>query len=424
MADPPSDIEAERYTLAAMMLSRQAIAAAVEVVMPDQFYRPAHQVIFRAMVMMDAAGERVDPVTLRAWLERDGDTRVLGPDGPIYLSDLFGLPANPLSIEHYARLVLAAALRRAMVEEGHRIVQAGLLPSTDPDEVLTRVDEKLEAIRHIGSPDGSALAGYDDVTSRDGASRRIVVPGLLDAEDRVVVVGGEGRGKTTLAHQVGFATAAGCHPFAWTQMEPRRVVIMDFENPRELLGRRFRNLGAVASRYPGWDPGNIKFIERPGGIDLTKAGDVFAMTDMVRRFEPSLIVCGPIYKMIIGASGEGREVLAAHARVTQFFDRLRERFGCAVWLEAHAPLGAAGQTREMRPDGSGLWLRWPEFGLALYKATRAHGGDSALDIRQFRGHREEGRAWPSWLTRNPAPGGWPWVANYGPGVLDAREPAE
>jgi hypothetical protein len=187
-------------------------------------------------------------------------------------------------------------------------------------------------------------------------------------------------------------------------------MIWDFENPELELSRRFGRLGEIASGYPGWDEGNMRFELRPGGI--TTMRDVFELRDAVRRFAPQLLIAGPIYKMVMGGSADrDGNMLGVHNRVAQFFDELREQYGCAVWLEAHAPYGGPG-VREMRPEGSALWARWPEFGLALYKASKAHGGDTALDIRRFRGDRVAGRVWPAWLTRNAYAGGWPWQANY------------
>ncbi len=417
MSDLPADTDAERYLLASMMTGGpEATEAAVELVAPEDFYRPAHQVIYHAMIAMFAAGVRADPVTLRSWIDGDGDMRALGgAHGGEYLMDLFGLPVAG-STSHYAQLVRTVAMRRQAIEECRRTEQALMLPSEDPEAVMGHVDRWLDQLHHVrigGRPVRNR--GYQSVTETVAKERDAVIPGLLDAQERVVVVAGEGAGKTTLAHQIGFAAAAGTHPFGTAQYEPQRVMIWDFENPELLLARRFRKLGDVAARYPGWDEANIRFELRPGGI--TSSRDVFELRDAARQFRPHLLVAGPVYKMIIASNGNADgNMLAVHARLAAFFDQIREQYGTTIWLEAHAPYGGPG-AREMRPEGSNLWAKWPEFGLSLVKATKAHGGlNGGLEVQQFKGHREEGRAWPSWITRNPH-GGWPWVANYAPGVL-------
>lgn len=417
--DLPNDIDAEKYLLAAMMLNREVIAQAGEVLTPADFFRIAHQVMFRAMVFMYAADEKTDPVTLRAWIAGDGETKQLGPTGPVYILDIYGLPANPQSAERYMRLIRAAALRRRGIEQAIRFRQQLMIESTDPDEVLARYDQQLEAARAIAAPQQKAVLDFAAATEHVRKEHPMVVPGLLGEQDRVVVVAGEGAGKTTLAHQVGFCTAAGVHPFQWgTRIPAKRVMIADFENPADELSRRFSRLGDAASAYPAWDEGNMRFYTRMGGINLTTAQDSFEFMDAIRRFEPQLIIAGPIYKMIWGLkpSDDG---LRAHAAVAAFFDKVRERYGSAVWLESHAPKGD-NRGRDLRPEGWNGWLKWPEFGLALHPATKAHGGEQGVDVKRFRGDRIDSRPWPSWMTRNlvfPS-SGWPWVANWNKNVLD------
>src|SRR5712664_2639524 len=83
---PVNNIDAEKFVLAAMMWSPQAIAECTEIVGPDDFLRPVHRDIFRSMVMMFAAEEPITPVTLLAWMQRD---RI--KIDPVYLADLYGI---------------------------------------------------------------------------------------------------------------------------------------------------------------------------------------------------------------------------------------------------------------------------------------------------------------------------------------------
>jgi replicative DNA helicase len=420
--EPPSDIPAEQYVIASMLLSPVAIVQAAELLDPEHFYRYAHEILFRAMINMYAADIRVDPVTLRAWINADGDSKRL-PGNSGYIAELFALPATPVNVTHYARLVLAAALRRKGIEEAVRAVQVFQQVEQDPDEVLATYDQRLEAIRAIARPHQQQSAGFQQVTEQTAKERNPVVPGLLGEQDRLIVVAREGGGKTTLAHQVGFCKAAGVHPFQWqTQITPGRVLIADFENPEQELGDRFTALGRTAARYPGWNEANVQFYLKMGGINLTHAGEAFEFMDVIRRYEPQLLIAGPIYKMLWPLK-QTDDALRAHAAVAAFFDKVRERYGTTIWLEAHAPLGSNGQVRELRPEGWNGWMKWPEFGFALHPATKAHGGpDTALDVKRFRGDRIGGRPWPAFLTRNPVPGGWPWVANWAKNVLDTPMP--
>jgi replicative DNA helicase len=68
---PPHNLEAEESLLGAMLLSRDAIAAAGEVgISGHDFYKPAHGHIFDAVVGIYQRGEPVDPVTVAESLRR------------------------------------------------------------------------------------------------------------------------------------------------------------------------------------------------------------------------------------------------------------------------------------------------------------------------------------------------------------------
>src|SRR5437899_891202 len=76
---PPHNLEAEESLLGAMMLSREAITAAVEVRLEGgDFYKPAHGVVFDAALALHARGEPIDPVSMAEELRRSGQLEGLG----------------------------------------------------------------------------------------------------------------------------------------------------------------------------------------------------------------------------------------------------------------------------------------------------------------------------------------------------------
>ena len=84
---PPHNISAEESLLGAMLLTKDAIADAIEVVASEHFYKPAHSHIYEAITALYAAGEPVDTVTVANELERAG------------LLDRLGGPATLLHIQ-------------------------------------------------------------------------------------------------------------------------------------------------------------------------------------------------------------------------------------------------------------------------------------------------------------------------------------
>ncbi|MDQ4089370.1 MAG: replicative DNA helicase, partial [Actinomycetota bacterium] len=84
---PPHNIQAEESLLGAMLLSRDAIVAAVEVQLSaDDFYKPAHGHIFDAITSLSAQGDPADPVTVAETLSRAGVLEGIG--GPAILISL------------------------------------------------------------------------------------------------------------------------------------------------------------------------------------------------------------------------------------------------------------------------------------------------------------------------------------------------
>ena len=72
---PPQDIEAEQSVLGGMLLSKDAIADVIEVLRGNDFYRPAHQLVYDAVLDLYGRGEPADAVTVAAELSRAGDDR-------------------------------------------------------------------------------------------------------------------------------------------------------------------------------------------------------------------------------------------------------------------------------------------------------------------------------------------------------------
>ncbi|HLG93582.1 MAG TPA: DnaB-like helicase N-terminal domain-containing protein, partial [candidate division Zixibacteria bacterium] len=75
---PPYNAEAERAVLGAMLLDKEAIGRALEVIDDTAFYRPAHQKLFRTMIKLYDASEPVDLTTLSEALAKSGELEEVG----------------------------------------------------------------------------------------------------------------------------------------------------------------------------------------------------------------------------------------------------------------------------------------------------------------------------------------------------------
>ncbi len=118
---PPQDIAAEQGVLGGMLLSKDAIADVIEVVKSPDFYRPAHQLVYDAILDIYGRGEPADAVTVSAELVRTGQLGKVG--GAPYLHTLIESVPTAANAGYYAEIVRERAILRRLVEAGTRIVQ-------------------------------------------------------------------------------------------------------------------------------------------------------------------------------------------------------------------------------------------------------------------------------------------------------------
>lgn len=133
---PPNNLQAEESVLGAMLLSREAIADAVEVLEPEHFYKPAHGHVYEAVTSLYAAGQPVDAVTVAEELNRAGLLEAIG--GPGLLIDLQGATPAVGNAAHYARIVEEHALLRRLISVSNEIAD---IAYSVPDDVVKAVDD-------------------------------------------------------------------------------------------------------------------------------------------------------------------------------------------------------------------------------------------------------------------------------------------
>jgi replicative DNA helicase len=134
---PPHNLQAEESLLGAMLLSRDAIVAAVEVQLgADDFYKPAHGHIYEAITSLYAQGEPADPVTVADELRRANALDGIG-GAAVLISLQAGTPAIG-NAGRYARIVEEHALLRRLIQVAGNIAELGY---GLPDDVAAAVDE-------------------------------------------------------------------------------------------------------------------------------------------------------------------------------------------------------------------------------------------------------------------------------------------
>lgn len=135
---PPHNLSAEQSLLGAMLLSRDAIAAAVETCGFEDFYKPAHGHIFEAACCLWGQGEPADPVTVADELNRAGLLEASGG-----LPALLGMQADTpatTNADRYGRIVADHALLRRLIGVAGEIAEMGYSVPEDVTAVLDQAE--------------------------------------------------------------------------------------------------------------------------------------------------------------------------------------------------------------------------------------------------------------------------------------------
>jgi replicative DNA helicase len=142
---PPQDLDAEQSVLGGMMISKDAIADVVEEIRGSDFYRPAHEAIYDAVLDLYGRGEPADAVTVADELTKRGEIGRVG--GVPYLHTLISMVPTAANAGYYARIVRERAVLRRLVEAGTRIVQLGYATDGgDVEEIVNNAQAEVYAV--------------------------------------------------------------------------------------------------------------------------------------------------------------------------------------------------------------------------------------------------------------------------------------
>lgn len=248
---PPQDAAAEQAVLGGMLLSKDAVADVLEKLRPGDFYKPANQLVYDAILDLYGRGEPADAVTVAAELDRRGLLRRVG--GAPYLHTLISTVPTAANAGYYAEIVSEKSLLRRLVEAGTRVVQYGYAGAdgADVNEIVDRAQaeiydvterraaEDFVVLEEILQP---TMDEIDAIASEGGISKGVPT-GFTDLDDltnglhpgqMIVVAARPGMGKA-LALDTPLPT-----PFGWTTMAD--VAVGDY-----LLGADGRPTRVVAA---------------------------------------------------------------------------------------------------------------------------------------------------------------------------------
>ena len=154
---PPQNIEAEQSVIGAMLIDKNAVGLVTEKLMPEDFYRQAHQVIFSAILTLHSKNEPVDMITLINELKKMNKLDDVG--GVSYVTLLANIVPTAANAKYHAQIVEEKSVLRQLVEGGTAIAAMGYDGSEDVRDIIDQAEKTiLQISNRKGGTDFAAIA--------------------------------------------------------------------------------------------------------------------------------------------------------------------------------------------------------------------------------------------------------------------------
>ena len=222
----PHDDVAEQSVLGGMLLSKDAIADVVESLRASDFYKPAHETIYEAILSLYGHGSPADAITVADELKKRGELTRVG--GASYIHTLIASVPTAANAQYYAEIVKEHAIMRRLIEAGTKIAQLGYANETEVDALVDQAQAEIYAVT-----DGNAKEDYVSFSEALEATMREIdanstrpdgvygVPtdfieldeltGGLHGGQMIVIAARPGVGKSTLALDIARSAAIHHH---------------------------------------------------------------------------------------------------------------------------------------------------------------------------------------------------------------------
>lgn len=138
---PPAVPEIEMAVLGAMMIEKEAVPKAMELLTQESFYMPAHATIFEAMISLFNSQVPIDTVTLYEELKKNGKLEEVG--GAVFLGKLSQNISSAANIEYHAKIVVEKQILRSLIKTSHEIARTAYEGAEDAFDMLDMAERKI-----------------------------------------------------------------------------------------------------------------------------------------------------------------------------------------------------------------------------------------------------------------------------------------
>ncbi|WP_019312998.1 replicative DNA helicase [Streptococcus mutans] len=137
----PQDLIAEQSVLGSVFISPEKLIAVREYIAPEDFYKYAHRVIFKAMISLSDQNDAIDATTVRAILDNQGDLQNIG--GISYLVELVNSVPTSANAEYYAKIVAEKAMLRRIISRLTEAVNQAYEGAINSEDIISGAEKAL-----------------------------------------------------------------------------------------------------------------------------------------------------------------------------------------------------------------------------------------------------------------------------------------
>lgn len=215
MADikvPPHNEDAEQSVLGGVLINKDAISFASQIISASDFYDQQNAIIFTAMEQLFEEGKPIDILTLTARLKKN---KAIDKVDSSYLSELINAVPTAANVEEYAQIIKECSTKRDLIDLGGEVAQMGFMEDKGADELLDKAESKIFSISQGHNTKGfvqikeSLAASFDKIDDlhNKGVGLRGVQTGFVDLDNTLsgmqqsnllILAARPGQGKTAM----------------------------------------------------------------------------------------------------------------------------------------------------------------------------------------------------------------------------------
>ncbi len=300
---PPQALDLEEAVLGAMMLEKDKLAAVIELLQPEVFYKTEHQLIFGAIHRLFGQVKPVDILTVTEELRQSGELELVG--GPYFIAMLTNRVASSANIEFHTRIILQKYIQRELIRISSEVIKDAYEDTTDVFDLLDKAEGNLFAVsetslrRNVRSMQSLVKEAVAEITAgmQHEGHLRGVGSGFTEIDrvtagwqksDLIILASRPGMGKTafalTMARNVAVDFKKPVAVFS-LEMSAVQLVMRLISSETEISAEKLKR-GTLADYE--WEQLNSRIsglIDAPLYIDDTPALTVFELRAKSRRLK-------------------------------------------------------------------------------------------------------------------------------------------